>query len=97
LADRNVMIELTDEARQWLSRKGYTPQYGARPLARVIQEHVKKPLAEELLFGRLSKGGTVRVAVAADEDKLTFDYVDGGGPGGSPPGPTKEKEPALAE
>src|SRR5690606_11180051 len=59
LADRNVMIELTDEARLWLSRKGYTPQYGARPLARVIQEYVKKPLAEELLFGRLTKGGTV--------------------------------------
>ncbi|MFN4088776.1 MAG: ATP-dependent Clp protease ATP-binding subunit ClpA [Alphaproteobacteria bacterium] len=93
LADRNVMIELTDEARQWLSRKGYTPQYGARPLARIIQEHVKKPLAEELLFGRLTKGGTVRVAVSPDEDKLTFDYVDGA----TPPRPTKEEEPALVE
>ena len=96
LADRNVMIELTDEARQWLSRKGYTPAYGARPLGRIIQEHVKKPLAEELLFGRLTKGGTVRVAVAADEDKLTFEYVDGSA-APRPPRATKGKEPALVE
>jgi len=96
LADRNVMIELTDEARQWLSRKGYTPQYGARPLGRIIQEHVKKPLAEELLFGRLTKGGTVRVAVATDEDKLTFEYVDGSA-SPRPPRATKGKEPALVE
>src|SRR6516162_1376725 len=61
LADRQVTIELTDAARAWLARKGYDPLYGARPLARVIQEHIKKPLAEELLFGRLSKGGIVRV------------------------------------
>ena len=61
LADRNVTIEL-DAARAHGSReKGYDQLFGARPLARVIQEHIKKPLAEELLFGRLAKGGIVRV------------------------------------
>src|SRR3712207_5202392 len=57
LADRNVTIELSSAAKEWLSERGYDPLYGARPLARVIQEHVKKPLAEELLFGKLAKGG----------------------------------------
>ena len=55
LDDRNVVIELTDSAREWLAQKGYDPKYGARPLSRIIQEHIKKPLAEELLFGKLSK------------------------------------------
>ena len=63
LMDRNVSIELTPEAAAWLSDKGYDDKMGARPLGRVIQEHIKKPLAEELLFGKLSKGGLVRVAV----------------------------------
>jgi ATP-dependent Clp protease ATP-binding subunit ClpA len=63
LIDRGVQIELTPEAADWLGDKGYDDKMGARPLARVIQEHIKKPLAEELLFGRLTKGGTVRVAV----------------------------------
>ena len=63
LIDRGVHIELTEEAADWLGDKGYDDRMGARPLARVIQEHIKKPLAEELLFGRLTKGGTVRVAV----------------------------------
>src|SRR3546814_12202819 len=53
LADRNVTIELTEAARDWLAEKGYDRSFGARPLGRVIQEHVKKPLAEELLFGKL--------------------------------------------
>jgi ATP-dependent Clp protease ATP-binding subunit ClpA len=57
LMDRNVHIELTPEAAQWLGDKGYDDKMGARPLARVIQEHIKKPLAEELLFGKLTKGG----------------------------------------
>ncbi|MGP1396474.1 MAG: ATP-dependent Clp protease ATP-binding subunit ClpA [Inquilinaceae bacterium] len=74
LADRRVSIELTDEARQWLGRKGYDRLYGARPLARIIQEHIKKPLANELLFGKLAKGGVVRVKV--DGDGLAFDYPD---------------------
>ena len=74
LADRNVTIELDATARAWLAEKGYDPLYGARPLARVIQEHIKKPLAEELLFGRLAKGGIVRARHEADEDKLTFSF-----------------------
>ena len=72
LADRQVKIALTDEARDWLMKRGYDKLYGARPLARVIQEHVKKPLAEELLFGSLVKGGTVRVRL--DGDKLAFAF-----------------------
>jgi ATP-dependent Clp protease ATP-binding subunit ClpA len=76
LADRNVTVELTDAARLWLAEKGYDKLYGARPLARVIQEHVKKALAEELLFGRLSKGGAVRVGVDEAGKSLTFSYVE---------------------
>ena len=73
LADRNVVIELTDEAREWLSKKGYDKLYGARPLARVIQEYIKKPLAEELLFGKLADGGEILVRV--EEKKIAFDYT----------------------
>ena len=70
LSDRNVSIELDEAAREWLSKHGYDPAFGARPLARVIQEHIKKPLADELLFGKLEKGGTVQVTV--DGDGLAF-------------------------
>jgi len=70
LADRGVTIELDDEARAWLAKKGYDKLYGARPLGRLIQESVKKPLAEELLFGRLAKGGVVQVSVT--DGKLAF-------------------------
>jgi ATP-dependent Clp protease ATP-binding subunit ClpA len=79
LAERQVIIELSDEAADWLARKGYDQQMGARPLARVIQEHVKKPLADEVLFGRLISGGTVKVMYEATEDgegKLAFTYID---------------------
>ena len=72
LGDRGVTIELSDEARAWLGKKGYDPAMGARPLARVIQEHVKKPLADELLFGKLMKGGAVSIEVRGG--KLAFDY-----------------------
>ncbi|MEM1400156.1 MAG: AAA family ATPase, partial [Pseudomonadota bacterium] len=100
LADRNVIIELTDEARKWLAREGYDQQFGARPLSRVIQENIKKPLASELLFGKLSKGGPVRVKVV--EDKIDFDYPDPKDTGGSPPkrrrgGSAKKKVPELVE
>src|ERR1700761_2957800 len=61
LADRNVTIELSSAAKEWLAERGYDRLYGARPLGRVIQEHIKKPLAEELLFGKLVKGGAVKV------------------------------------
>jgi ATP-dependent Clp protease ATP-binding subunit ClpA len=63
LLDRDVTIELTEPAAEWLAEKGYDDKMGARPLGRVIQEHIKKPLAEELLFGKLAKGGLVRVGV----------------------------------
>ncbi|OYQ32336.1 ATP-dependent Clp protease ATP-binding subunit ClpA [Niveispirillum lacus] len=76
LTDRGVTIELTDGARAWLAKKGYDPVMGARPLARTIQEHVKKPLAEELLFGKLSKGGAVRVILNKEGDGLDFDYAE---------------------
>jgi ATP-dependent Clp protease ATP-binding subunit ClpA len=66
LADRNVTIALSDDARDWLAKKGYDKLYGARPLARVIQEHIKKPLAEELLFGKLAKGGAVKVTLEGE-------------------------------
>ena len=61
LMDRNVSIEITKAAADWLGDKGYDNKMGARPLGRVIQEHIKKPLAEELLFGKLAKGGIVKV------------------------------------
>ncbi len=78
LADRNVMIELSPEAMDWIADHGYDELYGARPLARVIQEHIKKPLAEELLFGKLEGGGTVRVVVAEKEGKkgLSFEVIE---------------------
>ena len=63
LMDRNVAIELSKTAAEWLGNKGYDTRMGARPLARVIQEHIKKPLAEELLFGKLSKGGLVKIGI----------------------------------
>ena len=77
LGDRAVTFELTDSARAWLAKKGYDPKFGARPLGRVIQEHLKKPLAEELLFGRLVKGGLVKVGVDLDADKLVVDIIEG--------------------
>jgi ATP-dependent Clp protease ATP-binding subunit ClpA len=63
LLDRGVTIELTKPAAEWLGEKGYDDKMGARPLGRVIQEYIKKPLAEELLFGKLAKGGVVKVGV----------------------------------
>ncbi len=80
LADRNVTIELTDEAREWLVKNGYDEAMGARPMARVIQAQIKTPLADEVLFGRLKGGGVVKVVVTADEagvKKLSFVYPEG--------------------
>src|SRR5690606_17558710 len=68
------------EASRWLIGNGYDELMGARPMARVIQEHIKKPLADEVLFGRLKSGGHVRVILIKDEqgrDKLGFEYLDG--------------------
>ncbi|MEY8829914.1 ATP-dependent Clp protease ATP-binding subunit ClpA [Sedimentitalea sp. XS_ASV28] len=76
LMDRNVTIELTRPAAEWLADKGYDDKMGARPLARVIQEHIKKPLAEELLFGKLAKGGVVKVGMKDGKLELRIDGPD---------------------
>ncbi|MGB3280195.1 MAG: AAA family ATPase, partial [Pseudorhodobacter sp.] len=73
LLDRNVHIELTEEAANWLGEKGYDDKMGARPLGRVIQEYIKKPLAEELLFGKLTKGGVVKVGMKDGDIDLCFE------------------------
>ena len=77
LEDRNVRIEITKAARDWLAKRGFDPDMGARPLARTIQEHVKKPMAEELLFGKLRKGGNVLIDIdKKDAEKLSFKYTE---------------------
>ena len=73
-----------------MSEKGYDRLFGARPLARVIQEHIKKPLAEELLFGRLARGGVVRVTRQLDGDKLAFAFEER-------PVESAPREPELVE
>jgi ATP-dependent Clp protease ATP-binding subunit ClpA len=98
LADRNVTIELSSAAKEWLAERGYDRLYGARPLARVIQEHIKKPLAEELLFGRLAKGGSVKVAMK--DGKLDFEITEAATPVAGRPGSEEggtEKEPEEVE
>ncbi|MEO8400262.1 MAG: ATP-dependent Clp protease ATP-binding subunit ClpA [Gammaproteobacteria bacterium] len=70
LEPKNVVLDIDDEARAWLATNGYDKKMGARPMARLIQEQIKRPLAEELLFGKLSKGG--RVTVSVDDNKLKF-------------------------
>jgi ATP-dependent Clp protease ATP-binding subunit ClpA len=83
LSDRNVSIDLSEAARGWLAKKGYDPLYGARPLARVIQERIKKPLAEELIFGKLAKGGLVEVDIVDGQPSFAY----------SEPAPKKPKGP----
>ena len=68
LADRGITFDLTSEAVDWLAEKGYDSRMGARPLARVIQEYIKRPLADEVLFGKLTRGGVVRISVVKAED-----------------------------
>jgi ATP-dependent Clp protease ATP-binding subunit ClpA len=77
LQERGVAIELTPEANAWIAEKGFDEKFGARPLARVIQEYIKRPLADELLFGKLKAGGTVRVLLeeADGESKLGFEFI----------------------
>jgi ATP-dependent Clp protease ATP-binding subunit ClpA len=96
LADRDVTIELSDEATQWLIANGYDELMGARPMGRVIQEHIKKALADEVLFGKLKGGGHVRVIVVKDENgnsKLNFEFLDGP----VKPRPEKLPEPRRAK
>ncbi|MGA0734442.1 MAG: ATP-dependent Clp protease ATP-binding subunit ClpA [Steroidobacteraceae bacterium] len=75
LEGKRVSLQLDDAARRWIAKTGYDPKMGARPMARVIQEHIKRPLAEELLFGKLVEGGLVRVSVQADESGLDLECV----------------------
>ena len=93
LGDRGVDIELSEEARNWLATRGYDQAFGARPLARVIQEQIKRPLADELLFGKLAKGGHVRVAVK--DDKLVFDISSRPPKGDSKPKQITKKPPKV--
>ena len=100
LADRHVTIETTDDAADWLAKNGFDELYGARPLARVIQEHIKKPLADEILFGKLVRGGHVRVELK--DGKLDFEFdapPPAAGPGkpAAPEETAEPQEPALAE
>ena len=85
LAEQRVAINLQPEARRWLATKGFDPVYGARPLARIVQTEVRNPLTDEILFGRLEHGGTVRIDLA--DDALVFDYE----PAEPPQQPTPEK------
>ena len=96
LADRDVTIELSEPAKAWLVEHGYDEQMGARPMARIIQEHIKKPLADEVLFGKLKGGGHVRVVLVKDEasaepdrQKIGFEFVEG------PVTPKPEKLPGA--
>ncbi len=95
LADRDVTIELSEPAKAWLIEHGYDEQMGARPMSRIIQEHIKKPLADEVLFGHLKGGGHVRVVLVKDEastdgkDKIGFEFVEG------PVTPKPEKLPGA--
>ena len=93
LGDRGVDIELSEGARNWLATRGYDQAFGARPLARVIQEHIKRPLADELLFGKLAKGGHVRVAVK--DDKLVFDISSRPPKGEAKPKQITKKPPKV--
>ena len=106
LGERKVSISLGKAARDWLAEKGYDQLYGARPLGRIIQDKVKKPLADELLFGKLAKGGQVEIDVA--NGKLSFAFRalekkpkrgkkgDGGGEGpAGPKSPSGDKIPEL--
>ena len=82
------MIELSDEARSWLAEKGYDRLNGARPMARLIQNELKRPLADSILFGELQNGGVVRVSVSDGKLVLQIEPRDGGSKDSS------SKEPA---
>ena len=74
LVDARVTIEVDDEARDWLGEQGYDPKMGARPLERVIQEKISKPLADEILFGELVDGGNIKISMDAGSDGLNFEF-----------------------
>jgi ATP-dependent Clp protease ATP-binding subunit ClpA len=76
LSERDVTITVSDDALQWLAEKGYDKQMGARPLARVIRDEIKKPLADELLFGQLSKGGNIAITLDKETQNLAFSFAE---------------------
>jgi len=92
LSDRSVTLSLSDAARAWIADKGYDPIYGARPLAHFLQEKLKKPLAEELLFGKLQKGGSVAIDLEPAQEKLHFTIE-----GALPPKQEPHDEPLSEE
>ncbi|MBX2810472.1 MAG: ATP-dependent Clp protease ATP-binding subunit ClpA [Myxococcales bacterium] len=83
LAEKKVTIDLSITARAWLADKGYSAKFGARPMNRVIQTEIKRPLADEILFGRLMNGGHVEVDVDTESDKLTMTFSELDEPSGS--------------
>jgi ATP-dependent Clp protease ATP-binding subunit ClpA len=93
LSERHVQIEITDAAADWIAKRGYDEDFGARPLSRLIQEQIKKPMADELLFGKLKNGGIVKIDIDTnDADKLKFEYF----PEQSPAHPPAAKRPERA-
>jgi ATP-dependent Clp protease ATP-binding subunit ClpA len=74
LHEQQVTIEVDESARDWLAKHGYDPKMGARPMARIIRQHIKKPVADELLFGKLARGGHLKVRLEGDE--LTFEITE---------------------
>jgi ATP-dependent Clp protease ATP-binding subunit ClpA len=74
LQDKGVTLDVDDSAREWLAEHGFDAKMGARPMARIIQEHIKKPLAEELLFGRLARGG--HLVIRAEDGHLVHDVKE---------------------
>ena len=93
LTDRDVTFDLTPEATRWLGEKGYDDAFGARPLARVIQDNIKQPLAEEILFGKLKNGGTVRVLLDREADKLAFEFIEANKPVAPPASKGGKRKP----
>ena len=93
LADRHITIELSEDAADWLAKNGFDELFGARPLARVIQDSIKKPLADDILFGKLTRGGHVKVLLK--DGKIAFEIESA--KGGSPQPESDKPEPVLAE
>jgi ATP-dependent Clp protease ATP-binding subunit ClpA len=78
LADKRVTLEVSDAARAWLAEHGYDPQFGARPMSRLIEDKIKRPLAEALLFGQLPEGGVARIGGDAAGISLEFSAPSAG-------------------
>ena len=73
LDNKNVFIQISEKAAMWIGKEGYDENMGARPPSRLIQEKIKKPIAEQILYGKLSKGGNIKVDLK--EGELTFEYL----------------------